>query len=330
MKHQIISMNFELTTVCPLRCPQCYCSLNSAKYLDLDIAKKRIDEAVQVGIKALNLSGGETMCYPYLYELIEYASLRIDEVSVSLSGIHFTQEAFEKMTKAGISNIHISLNGSTREINNISRDGFDYAIEALTILKENHYPRTTINWVMHSTNADDFRNMVALSEAYDVSALVIIGFKPDSKNALDSYPSKDQIASVSDIVKQYKGSVQIRIEACYSNMLAYHLDTKLFGNLNISPYKGCGAGRFVVNVNVDGKFTPCRHINRPEEYDTLKEYWSHSSILQDLRNLENKRCEPCASCYYSNYCRHCQAISWQIKKTLHLGFDTCPLYKLKE
>lgn len=280
-----------------------------------------------MGVKTLNLSGGETMCYPDLYALVSYASGKMEEVNVSISGVLFDQEAFDRLTAVGITNIHVSLNGSTPEVNALSRDGFEYAMEALTLLKNNHYNKTTINWVMHSTNAYDFENMVRLAEEYEVSTLVILGFKPDSNNALNSYPSKEQIMQVADWMKTYKGSVSIKIESCNSNMLAYYLDTKLFGNLNIGRYKGCGAGRFIVSVNVDGEYTPCRHIDRMESFDTLQDYWENSSMLQQLRHLENTRREPCSSCYFSNYCRHCQAISWQMHQSLHLGFAECPMHR---
>lgn len=327
MKWQLASMNMELTTACPLRCPQCYCNLDNGRHLNIDIAKRRADDAAKMGIKTINLSGGETMCYPDLYDLIAYSALKVEEVSCSFSGVFFSQEVFERLVSAGITNIHISLNGSTREINNLSRDGFDYAIEALSLLRENHFPRTVINWVMHSNNAYDFERMIHLAEDYEAASLVILSFKPDSHNALASYPTKEQIVHVVDIVKHYKGKVNIQIESCFSNMLALYLDTKLFGNLNISKYKGCGAGRFIVNVNVDGAYTPCRHIDCPEGYESLEEYWEKSGMLRELRNLESHREEPCLRCRYMNYCRHCQAINWQMKNSLHIGFAGCPLYQ---
>lgn len=329
MKWQLLTMNLELTTACPLRCPQCYCSLDNGRYLDLDIAKKRVDEAQSIGAKTLNLSGGETMCYPDLYELVEYAAQKMEDVNVAISGVMFDQTAFEQLTAAGIANIHVSLNGSTKEINALSRDGYEYAIEALTLLRDNNYSKTTLNWVMQSSNADDFENMVRLAEEYKVSDLVILGFKPDSNNALNAYPSREQIIRVAEFIKKYKGSVSIRIESCYSNMLAYYLDTKLFGNMNFGRFKGCGAGRYIVSVNVEGKYTPCRHIDYTEDFHTLESYWEGSDFLRQLRQLEDNRREPCSSCYYGDYCRHCQAISWQMHQGLYLGFAECPMYKEK-
>lgn len=323
-------MNLELTTACPLRCPQCYCTLEGGKHLDLDIAKERIDEAVALGLENLNLSGGETMCYPHLYELIAYAARYISNISVALSGVMFDQDAFEKLVEAGIDAIHISLNGSTPEINALTRDGYDFAIDALSLLQRNGYKNTIVNWVMHSNNADDFLNVMDLAEQYEVAELVILSLKPDSNNAMKTYPSLQQIRQISSQIKQYKGKVKIRIESCYSNLLAYHLDTKLLGNLNYSRFKGCVAGREGISVTVDGEYTPCRHLEITESFDNMKDYWEHSQVLAKLRTIETDRREPCSGCGYSNYCRHCQAINWQIKGELYLGFEGCPVHKPTE
>ena len=67
-------MHFELTSKCPLMCKQCYCNLNNGKDLDYGTALHWIHEAVNAGVKMLNLSGGETLCYPHLYDLIQNAS----------------------------------------------------------------------------------------------------------------------------------------------------------------------------------------------------------------------------------------------------------------
>lgn len=323
-------MNLELTTVCPLRCPQCYCSLEGGKHLDIKIAKRRIDEACKLGLKILDLSGGETMCYPDLYELIRYASQRVKIVDVALSGALFNQEEFEKLVNSGITGISISLNGSTEQINALSREGYGYAIKALELLRKNRFSNTTINWVMHSNNADDFMNLVKLAEKYHVASIDIISLKPDSKNALKSFPTMEQIERLSRNIKQYSGPVKIVIEGCFSNLLAYHLNTRLFGNLNVGSNKGCMAGRDGISVNVDGNLTPCRHIEVTEKFDTIEDYWLHSSMLQRLRRVDEYKKEPCCSCKFEKYCRHCQAVTWQIHRDIYLGFEGCPVYQHKE
>lgn len=322
---QIVSMNIELTTACPLRCPQCYCSLTGGKHIPKEVAIAYLEQAGKLGVKHVELSGGETMCYPYLYDVIRAAKENGIAANVALSGFGLDQATYEKLIEAGVSGIFISLNGSTKEINSLSRDGYELAISALELLQKNKYANTTINWVMHSNNADDFPNMVALAERYEVTNLVVIGVKPDSKHMLSTIPSADQMIRISNYIRTYNGNTRLVIESCFSPMLALTCDTKLLGNLNVGKNKGCCAGRSMLSVNVEGLLSPCRHLDYFEQWDTLEEYWTNSPILQKIRTLEEQKREPCTSCKFCNYCRHCLSINSKLYSDLYIGNQHCPL-----
>ena len=253
---QLDTMNIELTTNCPLHCPQCYCTLTGGKNLPLETAIYWIQEAAKVGVKYVMLSGGETLCYPHLQDVVRTAHTYCGFVNVALSGYLFSQEVFDSLLEAGVSGIYISLNGSTKEVNTLSRDGFDLAISALELLQKNHYSNTTINWVMHSSNSDDFNNILVLAEKYDVANLTIMALKPDSKHTLSTLPSFNQMLAVRDCIRNYRGPVNLLVESCYSPMLALVRDTKLFGNMNRGKHMGCSAGRNTFTVNVDGLLEP--------------------------------------------------------------------------
>ena len=79
-------MNLELTTRCPLRCPQCYCDLNKGKDLDIEQAMYWLEEAAGCQIQTINLSGGETMVYPHLTALIEKCHALGMESNIAVSG----------------------------------------------------------------------------------------------------------------------------------------------------------------------------------------------------------------------------------------------------
>ena len=138
------SMNIELTTNCPLSCPQCYCQLIGGKNIDLHKALYWIKEAGRFGLKQVRLSGGETLCYPYIYEVIAAAHKYCGEAVVALSGFNFTQDVYDKLVDAGVTEIHISLNGSTEKINSLTRGGFELSLSALKLLKRNSFPHTWI------------------------------------------------------------------------------------------------------------------------------------------------------------------------------------------
>ena len=322
----IDTLNLEVTTTCPLRCPQCYCCFNEVRHMDLDVAKHWILEAAKCGCKGISISGGETRCYPHLAEIIAFARDHNVGTSCAFSGWHLDSDYIQTLVDAGIYSIHISLNGSTEQINRLSRDGYDYSIRALKTLKEMGYQHTTINWVMHSFNADDFPNMITLAEEYNVYALSVMEFKPDANNQLPSIPSAMQMYQVAEQIRQYSGKLQLQVENCFSPMRALVLDTAFAGNLNRGKYRGCGAGIFLLSVNVDGTLTPCRHIQASEKWDTLMQYWENSPLLKEIRDCYCREPEePCRSCKYLPYCRHCMASNHSIAGCFQVGNKQCPL-----
>ena len=320
------TMNIELTTTCPLKCPQCYCKLEGNKNIDKDKAIYWLKQAGEMGVHSVFLSGGETMCYPHIYEVVAAASTYCGNSYVALSGYGITNEVLDKLISAGISGIFISLNGSTKEVNALTRDGYELAISALSLLKNKQYTETWLNWVMHSSNTDDFENILSLAESYNVKNLVIMAVKPDSNNELETAPSAEVMKAFARKIKKYRGTVQIMVEPCFSPLLALVFDDKWFGNTNKGKDKGCGAGITSFSVNVDAMLSPCRHLDYFESIENLNEYWHHSPILKKLRTLEFMKKPPCNSCYYSPYCRHCVAINSKLSGEIFLGNKACELH----
>lgn len=318
-------MNIELTTSCPLRCPQCYCSLEGGRHIPLETVKNTLEQAARAGVKHVEFSGGETMCYPSLYEVVRFARENGIAPNIAISGWHFDEEAYINLVNAGIEGIFVSLNGPTEEVNRLSRDGYHYAVSALEILKRMGFEKTMLNWVMHRNNADFFPQMIDLAEHYHVNTIVIMAAKPTAKHELNTLPTKDQMYQIANIVKQHKGKVKMGIETCFSPLLALVSDNKLWGNRNCGPNKGCAAGRSALSLSVDGLYSPCRHLEYFEKWDSLEEYWTKSPILQKLRTLEESKMEPCASCRFCNYCRHCIAINSKLNNDLYIGNELCPL-----
>ena len=320
----MFGLNIELTTICPLHCPQCYCSLLGGKNIPLEIAKEKINEAAEHKVKFVNLSGGETLCYPQLYDLISYISEKNIKPSVALSGWNFDETVLNKLEKSGIWGIFISLNGSTKEINSLSRNGYDYAINALEILSKSNFKNTFINWVMSSDNYFDFPNIIKIAEKYSISYIEIIAIKPDSNNQLNSFPNSYQILKVANEIKNYTGPVKILAETCFPQM---QIALKYLGYNNIPSFFGCMAATKSYNISVDGKYTPCRHLNIPEEFDNLDEYLNKSKVVRSIKDAEKNIQEPCSSCRFGNVCKPCLAINQKTKGKIYIGHNTCDLWK---
>lgn len=319
-----ILMNLELTTRCPLRCPQCYCELNKVRDLSLSEAAFWISEAKRSGVQTVNLSGGETMCYPDIFKVVEMVSTAEMSPNIAISGYNFDESSLETFKKVGIEHICVSLNAPEEEINRLTRDGYKLAIHALDILKIAKFPKTVINWVMHDNNSDYFEEMIHFAEQYAVYCIDVMVFKPDRSNQRHSLPTLEQIKKTASIIKKYKGPVCISVEGCYSQMRAL-LGRSFLGNLNRGITKGCGAGRDGFSINIDGKITPCRHLEIPEETRNVLEYWNHSPIINKLRKVEDEKRQPCFDCLYQNNCLPCMAVSWKMRNDFFMGEEYCTL-----
>lgn len=324
-EHKIDSFNIELTTCCPLKCPQCYCSLTGGKYIPLERAKSILMQAANAGAHHVELSGGETLLYPHLAELIHTASEYGLETNIAISGWGFTLDVLQELKAAKLTNIFVSLNGPTEETNSLTRDGFHLAIDALKILMNAKFENVYINWVMHRQTADLLPEMISLAEKFSAKAIVIMQPKPTARHELNTIPTREQMETVVKIIRHNKSKVKLYVETCFSPLLALYGKNWLTGNFNIGENKGCSAGRSSFSVNVDGDYSPCRHLEFYEKYASLEDYWENSEILATIRGIENNKREPCSTCEFCNFCRHCLSINSKLNGDLYIGNEYCPL-----
>jgi pyrroloquinoline quinone biosynthesis protein E len=252
------------------------------------------------------------------------------EANISVSGYGITKEVIEELIACGAYDICVSLNGSTRGINALSREGYEEAILTLKLLQELAYPNVCINWVMQRSNAEDFPAMIDLASQYAVKELVVMGYKPTASGSMEEAPTLEQIQQVVGQIKAHQKKeapegtkiLHIEIDPCYSLMKAL-VAKRFFVNLNTGITRGCGAGRDGISVNVDGKLTPCRHLEMPEEYDTIRAYWHNSQILHILRHVEDQPEQPCADCALQHNCLPCLAVNQVREGRIYMGDLTC-------
>ncbi|MTI81344.1 MAG: radical SAM protein [Firmicutes bacterium] len=316
-------MNIELTTRCPLRCPQCYCDLHQGKDIAKEVALKYLEQAVSLKIPFINLSGGETLVYPHLTELLEFINYKGLRSAIAISGWGFYSTKLEELKNAGVDEIYVSLNGSTKEVNAKSRDGYDKAIKALKLLQNDQQVNYYINWVARNDNVSDFPNLVDLAQSFGVKGIVILEQKPDVNYVLQATLSEENFLMLANYIKEHDQQlINISVEPCFSPLRAY-INNYYLWNRNVGVNKGCGAGRNAMAVDVDGNLIPCRHLLYPENYDSIDNYWWHSEVLNKLRSFEDFKEEPCQSCYLNKNCISCRAVADKVKKNFFSGNNYC-------
>jgi len=314
------SIHIDITAVCPLKCTQCYKSNSQNVEMSFEKFSCLIEQAKNLGVFQIALGGGEPLVVKGLAKFVKKVTSCGMACTITSSGYGLTVELLEQLKKSGVNHIQISLNGSTKEINSRSRDGFDEAISALNILAESSVP-FGINWVARMDNVYDFVNVVAYVKSLKADNINILRYKQSVredywKNVLN----KDAFNYLVTTIKKVKG-IKIKIDSAFSNILC-----QLYGNQVNSVNCGCGAGRRFMMIDPWGRFKPCSHLSLVSEEQDIQKYWINSPDLENLRQGEEFIQGDCKKCSYLMACRGCRAICEQIYNDINAGDNNCPVF----
>lgn len=318
-------LQIEITNRCPLKCPQCYKNIENIKDIKFSLLEHILRECAPLGLRNIMINGGEPLIYPHFFELLDLLSELQISSNCFISGFGVTDGIVQRLRNYNIS-VNISLNGSTEKINSYSRDGFHYAIQALRIFRD-HGMHYGINWVARSDNVDDFENILILAEQYNADSVLILGNKMTHKGKVEAPLSREGLELLISKIKKYElsnGSVTIEKQRCFTELCA------LYYNTGSSVYLGCPAGVILCTMDLQGRFYPCSHLNYPENYPSVYEYWHNSKILHNLRMCNITESIPCVDCLYAAGCRFCKAESLLTHDDFNAGNRNCNIFQRKE
>jgi radical SAM protein with 4Fe4S-binding SPASM domain len=115
-----ISISFEPTTSCNLRCPECPSGLRSftrpTGMLEGELFKKVIDEVHKDLWYLIFYFQGEPYLHPEFTELVNYASSRGIYTATSTNAHYLTDLQAKKTVESGLDRLIISIDGSTQEV----------------------------------------------------------------------------------------------------------------------------------------------------------------------------------------------------------------------
>jgi len=122
-----MSISFEPTTHCNLRCPECPSGLRSFKRqtgsLDKDLFTNTIDAVSQKLCYLLFYFQGEPYLNPSFLEMVSYASAKKIYTATSTNAHYLDNEAAKKTVESGLDRLIISIDGTTQETYEAYRKG---------------------------------------------------------------------------------------------------------------------------------------------------------------------------------------------------------------
>jgi pyrroloquinoline quinone biosynthesis protein E len=314
-------LQLEITDRCPFNCAQCYRLSLADKDADINRLKSLISYAKDRGTTQIVLNGGEPLLYKHIEELLVFLSQTNIYVNCFSSGYGLTDEIIKYLHNPFF-NYCVSLNGSNKAINDLSRCGFEYAVSAMSILKSNDIP-FGIHWVARHDNILDLPNLLSLLENKGATFISIGSNKLTHKREIDSPLSDDDFKELVGLIRNYFGPIKIFIENCFPE-LSWHLGLGLK-----SRFSGCGAGRTMCHITTDFRYAPCTHLHYYEEYPSIEEYWTNSHILESIRKRNVHDTSSCCNCELINNCKMCFAASNESYNNPNAGILGCKVNSIK-
>lgn len=115
-----VSISFEPTTSCNLRCPECPSGLRQftrpTGMLQNDFFRKTIDEIHQELLYLIFYFQGEPYLNPGFLEMVQYASSKKIYTATSTNAHYLTDEVARKTVESGLDRLIISIDGTTQDV----------------------------------------------------------------------------------------------------------------------------------------------------------------------------------------------------------------------
>ncbi len=291
----------ELTHRCPLKCP--YCSnplelVRKAAELSTEAWLDVIDQAADMGVLQLHLTGGEPTARTDLEALVERAEARQLYTNLITAAVTLTRERLGTLADKGLQHVQISFQGAeTRLADTIGgfAGGHDKKLQVARWVTELGLP-LTLNAVMHRGNMDHAERMFELAlelgaQRVEIANVQYYGWGLANRAAL--LPTRGQLEAVTRTVERARARLKGRLVIDY-----------VVPDYYARRPKACmgGWGQRILNIMPDGRVLPCHAAESIPELTfervgdrPLIDIWRTSPAFTRFRGTAWMP-EPCASC----------------------------------
>jgi pyrroloquinoline quinone biosynthesis protein E len=289
----------ELTHACPLACAYCSnpTSTSTAALLSTEAWLRVFEEAAELGVLQLHLTGGEPLLRKDLERLVARARELDLFVVLITSGVPLARERLRRLKDAGLDALQLSFQDVIPEaaMRVCGKDVLDAKRQVAEWTTNLGIP-LTVNIVLHAGNIDRVPRFVALgrelgADRVELANAQYLGHAFHNRHAL--LPSGDQIRTARDAVRTEQAAHGSHPEIVLV-LPDYHAGRP----------RACmnGWGRRYLVVAPDGLTLPCHAATciRDLGFDnvvsrSLHEIWTESEAFRAFRG-EAWMQEPCRNC----------------------------------
>jgi len=340
-KSQLYQIYFYLTEGCNLSCRHCWInpkrqsSDHSYNTLDMRLFKKIIDEAKELGIKRVKLTGGEPLLHPFFTDIIRKIYEENILLSIETNGTLCSKKIVNHISKCKNSFVSVSIDSADAATHDLIRGrngAYEQAIKGAKNLV-NAGINTQIIMTVMKINKNQMEDVAFLSEKIGANSLKYNIVQPtergeflhNTNDTLDIY----ELINLGNWVNTTL-SKKIKIRVTYSYPPAFRTLSSMLGEKN----EGCGTCgiKGIIGVLNDGSYALCgigtsvaKLVFGNASKDLLADIWQKNKILIELRQgLPKKLKGICGNCMMKGLCLgSCIAQNYYSSKDLWAPFWFC-------
>lgn len=250
----------------------------------------------------INITGGEPLCNPHLFNILDLIKKDEDLISFSLltNGTLITEEIAKKIKKYNPSYVQVSLEGGKRTNNYIRGKGtYNQIAKGITNLR-NQDIFTSISFTATKLNYKEFPKVVKYARKYDVNNVwsdryIPLGGSIDKDLALNYEQTREYL--------RIMNKERNKLKKVKNNNTTISMYRALQFQMTNDFAYGCTAGDTLLTVMENGDLVPCRRM--PIVVGnlfkiTMYDLYRNNNILKELR--EKKIPDECIECEHSEMC----------------------------
>jgi len=320
---------WEVTRRCNLNCVHCRSASTMNSFdtaFSLDAAKKLIDDIVSFSSPVIVLSGGEPLLREDLFDIAEYGTGKGLRMCIATNGSLVTDEICEKMKKASIKMVSMSLDGAKPETHDDFRSqpgAFEGVMRAAELFNK-HGIEFLINSSFTKRNQSEVPDVMRLAKKIGAKAWYMFMIVPTGRgeeimSELISKEDYEELLKWHYEAEKEEDDMLMRPTCAphyyrvvpQMNKLAEKDDKLERRTLKFSTggSKGCLAGQLICLITAEGDVFPCSYFphSAGNVLETpFKDIWEKSELFKEMRDFKSYKGK-CGECEYLNVCGGCRA-----------------------
>lgn len=313
-QHTLVDLFWECTLTCNAKCKHCGSSAEKKKY-DGELTTQEIKEAfkqiandMDASKILINVTGGEPLVRQDLCEVMEYATNELGfHWGMTTNGILLNDENIEKLRKANMETISISIDGLENTHDKFRGVPGSYKIITNNIkkLKEAGYVKhLQVTTVFHKENINQLEELYNIMLNLKLDSWRLVSMDPIGRAMEndDLLLNGEEIRELLEFIKSKKNDKRLEITyGCPAFLgLEYEREVRNY-------YFNCRTGINIASILYNGDLFVCPNVPRIKRFiqgnirtDNFKEVWDNK--YKEFREKDRTKCDKCSKCQWWEYC----------------------------